>query len=421
MSKLKIRPKAKEDVEVAEIDLADSLDRFNSLFADLSNVLVERDDALEAVQLAILSSQNILLLGLPGVAKSMLAEQVFKRIKGARFFKVQMMKETTRDELFGPMDSKAYREQAIWKHNIHSMLPDCHFGFIDEVYRGTGGVLGSTFNVLNERTFINGRETIKCPLITAIGTTNFVLDTDELAAFHDRWLIKVNTKPIDSSANRRKMLNQYLTPPEIEDSELGLDDIKGLQQAVNAIELSEEIVELYEQLCIKLAAAKIQQKITISDRRLCQSLRLAQAKYLIDDGAEGKPFAEEHLQAVAYGLITIGNNEQKEEFQKVFGETVGDYLKTSDFTRRMKNLNNKVKKMEGEYDVDDDLNEAQEKLIQSEAFLRALREIPTGETPKQGTEASRLLNDNVKRLESLVGTYSEHVNQLAKGRSKKKI
>jgi MoxR-like ATPase len=57
--------------------------------------------------LAILSKTNVLLLGSPGTAKSMLAILYQKAIKDAKMFERLLTKFTSPDEVVGPFSLKA--------------------------------------------------------------------------------------------------------------------------------------------------------------------------------------------------------------------------------------------------------------------------------------------------------------------------
>src|SRR5580658_4703240 len=63
--------------------------------------VVNREEVVEQIFLAMLTGEHILLESRTGVGKTLLAEQVFRMFEGARIFKVQASKEQQPDTYFG--------------------------------------------------------------------------------------------------------------------------------------------------------------------------------------------------------------------------------------------------------------------------------------------------------------------------------
>src|ERR1051326_7735420 len=135
-----IRPKQKKGIirvksdDISQVDIKKAIDDFNGAFQQVKDIVVERSEEIDALKLCILVRQHMMLEGRHGIAKSMLAEEAFQRITGTKLFEIQLMKGTQSDQLFGPMNSKVYREEARWQHNTEGFLPEAHFAFLDEVY-----------------------------------------------------------------------------------------------------------------------------------------------------------------------------------------------------------------------------------------------------------------------------------------------
>jgi MoxR-like ATPase len=62
------------------------LARVHALRQDLNRILLERESAVEAALLALLTQEHLLLLGPPGTAKSLLVRSICERIEGATYF-----------------------------------------------------------------------------------------------------------------------------------------------------------------------------------------------------------------------------------------------------------------------------------------------------------------------------------------------
>ena len=59
----------------------DILARVHALRQDLDDILLERETAIEAALLALLTQEHLLLLGPPGTAKSLLVRSICERIE----------------------------------------------------------------------------------------------------------------------------------------------------------------------------------------------------------------------------------------------------------------------------------------------------------------------------------------------------
>jgi MoxR-like ATPase len=288
--KKKPDPKFKVNVKL-KTKPGDVVERFKSALKHVAASVVGRSDTLLAMQLALLSRSHILLDGVPGVAKSYLTQKVLETITGDEdspcvVFKKQLMAGTMSDEIFGPMNSKDYREKAIWNHNTTGMLPSAHFAFLDEIYRASDSLLPSMMGILNEREFVNGSIVQKCPLLTAIGTTNFITDRPELEAFHDRWMIIHKVEPLTSAAARLKMMESYLKGGEPVEETITIDELLMLQDEVRKVELSSDLLSTFDSLLGDVRRNSGGDNAVISDRRQCYVLRLLQAGHLLGQSSD---------------------------------------------------------------------------------------------------------------------------------------
>ena len=285
--------------------------------------IVGRIDELEAVKLCLLSQAHLMLEGKHGIAKSMFADSIFDCFSDEfQVFSKQFMKGTQTDEIFGPMNADKYRKEAIWEHNINKMLPTAHFAYLDEVYRASDMVLPSMMGILNERRFINGGVVMKCPLMMAIGTTNFTTESEELEAFHDRWLVKVKVKPLDNSTERRTMLGQFLSRPDFDvETKITMSQLRGLQEATREVEVPPDIIEVYEELVAAFRSAN--RNVFVSDRRLCHALRLVQAKAVLSGQSE-KITDPSILHVAKYGVFSAKDDVAEQSWLSVFQKVVGD-------------------------------------------------------------------------------------------------
>ena len=161
---------------------------------DAGRGLVERDALLEMVALAAVAGEHVLVIGPPGTAKSEAVRRV-ARATGAHYFEYLLGRFTEPSEIFGPIDLRRLKEGFV-ETETSGMLPEAEFAFLDEVFRGSTAILNTLLGILNERVFRRGHSVRACPLRVCVGASNSVPDDDSLAAFADRFLVRIFVDPI---------------------------------------------------------------------------------------------------------------------------------------------------------------------------------------------------------------------------------
>jgi len=211
-------------------------EKFQEVERLLNEHLVERDAEIHGITLGILSGTNVLLLGQPGIAKSMIVNYYSSLISGAVVFSTMLNQFSTPEELAGPFSLKGL-ENDQYIRNTSGRLPEADFGFIDEVYKGNTGVANFLLTMMNERIFYNNGIATKVPLISMVGASNELPeDGDDLEAMLDRFVIKFLTKPIAETSNFLKMLD--LQPLEHEPI-LSLEEIHAAKNDIPKVELDD--------------------------------------------------------------------------------------------------------------------------------------------------------------------------------------
>jgi MoxR-like ATPase len=400
---MKTRKKGKSSVVVVSPSIEVAVDTFTEAFSPLKQELVDRLDEIEAIKLCILTKQHLLLEGLWGTAKSLLASKAFSRIGGdVVIFRHQFMKETQVDEVYGPMNSEKYRQEAVWEYNTKGKLPEAHFAFLDEVYRASDSLLPSMMSILNERIFHNGGEVISCPLITAVGTSNQVTESADLEAFHDRWLIRLKVKPLASSASRLTMLSLFLDGLVAGDKKtlVSLEELEILQRAVLEVRLPVEILSLFEEVASTYCRNT---QAYISDRRLCLALRLIQAGVLLyDNPAKPDPSV---IGCARFALVQKPVESYYDAFDNALTKVVGDYRTSLTEEPIISGLERVVSRYRSRYDSQMPQKEALKLLEEAESLKDQIK------TP-QG-EFIFTLSRNIARLETCKTTLFELITTLA--------
>jgi MoxR-like ATPase len=245
--------------------------KIHKLNDELSDHYAERNTEIKLGSLAVLTGQNFLQIGPPGTAKSMLARDLSAAI-GGRYFWALMNRHMTPEQLFGPPDLKAIKEEGRLYHVSDGMLQEAHIFFADEIFKCSSATLNDLLSVINEGLFKNGDLTVNVPLISVFAASNEMpsQDSEELGAFWDRFLLRKFVVPIREPSNFVKMLQMNQREQGIV---LTLDDLRAAEDEIHDIGFPMSMLEHFVNLRNNLSY----QGIEVSDRRWQQARHLTQA------------------------------------------------------------------------------------------------------------------------------------------------
>lgn len=160
---------------------------------DLNKNIIGREAVIKSALLSLVAGENILLIGPPGTAKSMIARSISQVIDGEQdnhYFEYLLTKFSTPEEIFGPL-SISELKQDRFKRNTDGYLPTVQVAFLDEIFKASSSILNALLTILNERKYHNGTHTIDTPLISIISASNELpTGQAELSALYDRFLIR---------------------------------------------------------------------------------------------------------------------------------------------------------------------------------------------------------------------------------------
>src|SRR5947209_16952855 len=162
--------------------------------ADAGSGLVERETLVELIVLAAVALEHLLVIGPPGTAKSVAVHRIAQTI-GGRYFEYLLGRFTEPNEIFGPVDLSKLKEGVI-ETEVSGMLPEADIAFLDEIFQGSTAILNTLLGILNEREFRRGHTRIHCPLRVCVGASNALPEDESLAAFADRFLVRIFVEPI---------------------------------------------------------------------------------------------------------------------------------------------------------------------------------------------------------------------------------
>ena len=242
---------------------------------ELHQLFLERADLIDGALIAMLARHHVLIIGPPGTAKSMLADELCRRLDGALYFQWLLTRFTTPEELFGAV-SLAGLESDDYRRVTTGKLPEANIAFVDEVFKASSSILNAVLSLMNERVFHNGRTPQRVPLVSLFGASNELPEDTELVALFDRFLLRFVVDYIAEDFRFLKMLQMRAPAAR---TTLPLAELERLQEEAAAVRVPDYVYRTVADLRRDLG----HQHIIASDRRYQQSVSVLRARaYLCD-------------------------------------------------------------------------------------------------------------------------------------------
>ncbi len=251
--------------------------RIENLLQYLQQDIYEKETETALALLAALAGESILLLGPPGVAKSMVARRLKEAFKNARSFEYLMSRFSTPDEIFGPVSIARLKESDKYERATEGFLPTADVVFLDEIWKAGPAIQNTLLTVMNEKLFRNGNKEIHLPLKLLVAASNELPAKGEgLEALWDRFMIRVMCGCIRNESVFRNMLcqsaNTATKPTQSAPSPITAKEYAQWQKEARGIPLSSALLDAISHIRLLLQKVEIEGSelarcIYVSDRR----------------------------------------------------------------------------------------------------------------------------------------------------------
>ncbi len=280
------------------------IERFKLLLQEMNRGIYEKETEISLSLLAALAGESIILLGPPGVAKSMVARQLKTAFREAQSFEYLMSRFSTPDEIFGPVSIQKLKTSDTYERAVEGYLPTADVVFLDEIWKAGPAIQNTLLTVINEKIFRNGNREMHLPLKLLVAASNELPAKGEgLEALWDRFVIRIESRPIKLEKNFRAMLLEVKSEERGVKKQSSAAEGKANSNAITAEEYAEwteridkigvkiEVLDAISAIRKSLRAVNVDEaaerrNIYVSDRRWKNIARLLRTSAFMQDREE---------------------------------------------------------------------------------------------------------------------------------------
>lgn len=284
------------------------LERFKQLLGEMNRGIYEKETEISLSLLAALAGESIILLGPPGVAKSMVARQLKTAFRDAQSFEYLMSRFSTPDEIFGPVSIQKLKTSDTYERAMEGYLPTADVVFLDEIWKAGPAIQNTLLTVINEKIFRNGNREMHLPLKLLVAASNELPAKGEgLEALWDRFVIRIESRPIKLEKNFRAMLldshadfsgstgilghADFADNADFSDLKITAEEYAEWAEKICKIGVKEEVLDAISAIRKSLRAVNVDEaaerrNIYVSDRRWKNIVRLLRTSAFMQDREE---------------------------------------------------------------------------------------------------------------------------------------
>lgn len=272
------------------------LERFKQLLGEMNRGIYEKETEISLSLLAALAGESIILLGPPGVAKSMVARQLKTAFRDAQSFEYLMSRFSTPDEIFGPVSIQKLKTSDTYERAVEGYLPTADVVFLDEIWKAGPAIQNTLLTVINEKIFRNGNREMHLPLKLLVAASNELPAKGEgLEALWDRFVIRIESRPIKLEKNFRAMLLEshadFADNADFSDLKITAEEYAEWAEKICKIGVKEEVLDAISAIRKSLRTVNVDEaaerrNIYVSDRRWKNIVRLLRTSAFMQDREE---------------------------------------------------------------------------------------------------------------------------------------
>lgn len=280
------------------------IERFKLLLQEMNRGIYEKETEISLSLLAALAGESIILLGPPGVAKSMVARQLKTAFREAQSFEYLMSRFSTPDEIFGPVSIQKLKTSDTYERAVEGYLPTADVVFLDEIWKAGPAIQNTLLTVINEKIFRNGNREMHLPLKLLVAASNELPAKGEgLEALWDRFVIRIESRPIKLEKNFRAMLLEVKSEErgvkkqssaaegKANSNAITAEEYAGWTERIDKIGVKEEVLDAISAIRKSLRAVNVDEaaerrNIYVSDRRWKNIVRLLRTSAFMQDREE---------------------------------------------------------------------------------------------------------------------------------------
>ena len=210
---------------------------YERISAELSTVLIGNTDVVEGLTIAILAKGHLLLEGVPGIAKTTVANS-FARATGLDYSRVQMTPDILPADITG---TEVYRRDS-GTFDLQRGPIFANMVVADEINRATPKTQSALLEAMQEGQVTIGRQTLRLPSPFMVIATQNPIEMEGVyelpEAQRDRFQFRYRMDLLDRQDERRVVdrfddhpglgpdeIEQVITPDELQEAQRAVDEV----------------------------------------------------------------------------------------------------------------------------------------------------------------------------------------------------